>query len=170
MTQLPGRSWAFQPILDTPKAIEESLSFRLFLEPQAIEAPGFALEAKKAGLLRSQMQAALEMAEGRIGSGSFMRLDCEFHGLIAECSGNRFARGVLMAHHNLRRATQKDTSIPDFRLRQSLEEHLDILDALERQQYDIAADLMRLHLRRSRTRRPQAANRGIMPLMRGPGA
>jgi DNA-binding GntR family transcriptional regulator len=168
VTQLPGRSWAFQPILDTPRSIEESLQFRLILEPQAITAPGFQLDAQKAGLLRAQMQAHLQTRQGRIGSASFMRIDTEFHGFIAECSGNRFARGALLAHHRLRRATQKDLSIPDFRLRQSLEEHLDILDSLEQLQFDVAADLMTLHLRRSRIRRPEAANRGIVPLTRGP--
>ena len=58
-------------------------------------------------------------------------------------------------------------ALPEYRLRQSLEEHLDILDSLERMQLDLAADQMVLHLRRSQIRRPKAANRGIMPLGRG---
>ncbi|MCA0922331.1 GntR family transcriptional regulator [Pseudooceanicola nanhaiensis] len=168
VTQMPGRSWAFQPILDTPNAADESLQFRLQLEPQAILTPGFRLDAQKSGLLRGQMQDALQSAAGSIGNAGFLRLDVEFHMLVAEGSANRFVRGALMAHQRLRKATQKDFSIPDFRLRQSLEEHLDILDALEQMQFDVAADLMTLHLRRSRRRRPEAANRGIPPLMRGP--
>ncbi|PAU78821.1 GntR family transcriptional regulator [Halomonas salipaludis] len=167
VTQLPGRSWAFQPMFDTPKAVDESLAFRLATEPQAILAPGFIMDIKKAGLLKLRMQELLETQEGLITSTGFLRLDTEFHSFIAECSGNRFARGALMAHHRLRRATQKDISIPDFRLRQSLDEHLEILDSLERHQFELAADQMVLHLRRSRIRRPQAANRGIPPLMRG---
>ncbi|MEP3437149.1 MAG: GntR family transcriptional regulator [Hoeflea sp.] len=169
-TQLPGRSWAFQPMLDSPKAMDESLAFRLILEPQAILAPGFAVDSKKAGILRGRMEDFLSIREGRITAAGFTRLDTEFHCFIAECSANRFARGTLLAHHRLRRATQKDTSVPDFRLRQSLEEHLGILDSLEQNQFDIAADQMVLHLRRSRTRRPEAANRGIPPLIRRPRA
>ncbi|MEM5470956.1 GntR family transcriptional regulator [Hoeflea sp. AS60] len=169
-TQLPGRSWAFQPMLDSPKAMDESLAFRLILEPQAILAPGFAVDSKKAGILRGRMEDFLTIREGRITTAGFMRIDTEFHCFIAECSANRFARGTLLAHHRLRRATQKDTSVPDFRLRQSLEEHLGILDSLEQNQFDIAADQMVLHLRRSRTRRPEAANRGIPPLIRRPRA
>ncbi len=166
VAQLPGRAWAFQPMLDSPKAIEESLTMRLTLEPQAILAPGFVLDSKRAGLLRTQMEDMLRTSEGRITATGFHRIDTEFHGFIAECSGNRFLRGTLLAHQRLRRATQKDRSIPDFRLRQSLDEHLEILDSLERGQYELAADQMVLHLRRSRTRRPEAANRGIPPLMR----
>ena len=170
VTQLPGRSWAFQPMLDSTKALEESLAFRLILEPQAILAPGFALDGKKAAMIRGQMADLMNTKEGRITSGGFMRVDTEFHCLIAECSANRFARGTLLAHHKLRRATQKNASVPDFRLRQSLEEHLGILDSLEQNQFDIAADQMVLHLRRSRIRRPEAANRGIPPLIRRPRA
>lgn len=166
VTQLPGRAWAFQPMLDSPKAVDESLDFRLTLEPQAILAPGFVMDDKKAGLLRTRMQDYLRIQEGRITHSGFVRLDVEFHSFIAECSANRFARGALLAHHRLRRATQKDSALPDFRLRQSLEEHLEILDSLERNQFELAADQMVLHLRRSRIRRPEATNRGIPPLMR----
>ena len=49
MVQLPGRAWAFQPILDTPNALDESLAFRLSLEPQAIIAPGFQMDSQKTG-------------------------------------------------------------------------------------------------------------------------
>lgn len=167
VVQLPGRAWAFQPILDTPNAIEESLAFRLVVEPQAILAPQFAMDSQKAGLMRHQMQDFLGRGDGRMSSQGFLRLDCDFHSFIAECSGNRFARGSLLAHQRLRLTTQKDISIPDFRLRQSLEEHLSILDSLERMQLALAADQMVLHLRRSQIRRPQTANRGIAPLSRG---
>ena len=44
------------------------------------------------------------------------------------------------------------------------------LYALERKQFDLAADQMTVHLRRSSIRRPAAANRGISPLVRGAGA
>ena len=168
LTQLPGRAWAFQPMFDSPKAIDDSFAMRLTLEPQAITAPGFALDPKRAGLMRGQMDELLRSREGAITAAGFLRVDTDFHGLIAECCRNRFLRGTLLTHHRLRQATQKDTAIPDFRLRQALEEHLDILDSLERGQFDLAADQMTLHLRRSRNRRSEAATRGFAPMMRGP--
>ncbi|WP_422370528.1 GntR family transcriptional regulator [Hoeflea sp.] len=166
VAQLPGRAWAFQPLLDTPNALAESLSFRLAMEPQAILAPGFRMDNQKAGLLRQQMENFLTHSDGSMSAMAFMHIDCAFHSLIAESSGNRFLRGALLAHQRLRLTTQKDHSIPDFRLRQSLEEHLGILDSLERMQHQLAADQMVLHLRRSQIRKPQAANRGILPLAR----
>lgn len=164
VAQLPGRAWGFQPILDTPNAVADSLTFRLSLEPQAITAPGFAMDSQKAGMLREQSEDFLNRRDGGMSSATFLRLDCAFHTLIAESSGNRFVRGALLAHHRLRATTQKDHAIPDFRLRQSLEEHLDILDSLERTELQLAADQMVLHLRRSQIRRPQAANRGLAPV------
>ncbi len=170
VTQLPGRAWAFQPMIDSPKSIDESFDFRLTMEPQAIVAPGFSLDVKRAGLLRSQIDDFLHAEENRATTGGFRRIDNDFHSLIAQCSGNRFVRGSLVAHHRLRKASRMGTSMPNFRLRQAMVEHLEILDSLERNQFDLAADQMIVHLRRSRIRRPEAANRGIPPLQRGPRA
>lgn len=167
VTQLPGRSWAFQPMVDSPKAIDESLDFRLNTEPQAILTPGFHMDSNRAGLMRNQMIDFLNAGVGDFKAAGFQVIDFEFHSLIAESSGNRFLRGSLVAHHRLRRVTQKGTSIPSFRLGQAMQEHLDILDSLERNQLELAADQMTVHLRRSRIRRPEAANRGIPPLSRG---
>lgn len=159
----PGQSWSFRPLLDTPNAVTDSLQFRLILEPAAILAPGFTLDLIKARQVRLSLQTALS---GRIGNAAFHRLDTDFHSLIAVGSGNRFARDTLLAHHRLRRITQKDLSTPEFRLRQANEEHLTILDSLERRQFDVAADQMALHLRLSRNQRPDAANRGSPPMPR----
>lgn len=168
VTQLPGRAWAFQPMVDSPKAIDESFDFRLSTEPQAILSPGFRMDSSRAGLLRSQMTKFLDAGGEGLGTAAFLLIDFEFHSLIAESSGNRFLRGSLLAHHRLRKVTRKGTSIPGFRLGQAMQEHLDILDSLERNQFDLAADQMTVHLRRSRIRRPEAANRGIPPLSRSP--
>ena len=161
-----GQAWGFRPILDTPGAVADSLQFRLILEPAAILTPEYTLDQTKARHLRLQIQEMLEAADGRISAVAFHRQDTEFHSLIAHGSANRFARDTLLAHHRLRRITQKDIGTPDFRLRQALLEHLDILDSLERRQFDVATDQLTLHLRLSRNQRPDAANRGSPPMMR----
>lgn len=168
VTQLPGRAWAFQPLLDTPRAIAESYAFRLTLEPQAILAPGFTLDPPRAGVMRSRMRDFLGLPDGRLSAAAFSRLDVDFHVMIAEASANRFVQGALMAHHRLRNVGQREAAPPPFRLRQSMEEHLDILESLERNQLELAADQMVLHLRRSGIRRPETAGRGMVPLLAGP--
>ena len=170
VTQLPGRAWAFHPMIDSPRSAEESFEMRLQLEPLALRSLGFTLDSKRAGLLRNQMNEFLELEETRASGAGFRRLDIGFHELVAEGSGNRFVRSALMAHHRLRHASREGQTIPAFRMQQAMEEHLEILDALERKQFDLAADKMTVHLRRSSIRRPAAANRGISPLVRGAGA
>lgn len=164
--RVPGHGWAFRPLLDTPAAVGDSLQFRLILEPAAILTPGFDLDQAKARQLRLQMTEALAAPDGRLAGPSFYRQDTDFHTLVAQGSANRFARDTLLAHHRLRHVTQKDFSTPEFRLRQALQEHLEILDSLERRQFDVAADQMTLHLRLSRNQRPDAANRGSPPMAR----
>lgn len=168
VTQLPGRAWAFLPMVDSPKSIAESYDFRLSMEPQAILAREFKLDTKKVGVLRTQMEDYLNTDETRTTVSGFHRIDNEFHNLIAESSGNRFVRGALLSHHRLRKASRKGSSMSTFRLKQAMIEHVEILDSLERNQFELAADQMVVHLRRSRIRRPEAANRGIPPLMKGP--
>jgi DNA-binding GntR family transcriptional regulator len=164
-----GQSWRFRPMLDTPAALDDSLQFRLILEPQAILSPGFDLDPSRARQHRIDTAEALAAPEGGLSALAFHRVDTAFHGLIAHSSANRFVRDALIGHQRLRRITQKDIGTPEFRLRQSLQEHLDILDSLERRQVDVAADRMVLHLRLSRNQRPDAANRGSPPLSRHPG-
>ena len=159
--RIPGQSWSFRPILDTPNAVADSHQFRLILEPAAILAPGFSLDLIKARQIRLTLQKSLA---GRLGTVAFHKLDVDFHILVAQGSGNRFARDSLLAHHRLRLITQKDFGTPEFRLRQAQDEQLAILDSLERRQFDVAADQMALHLRLSRNQRPDAANRGSPPM------
>ncbi len=169
VSQQPGQSWVFQPILDSVRAVEESLEFRMVLEPRAILGPGFALDPIPAGSLRQTLQRHLEAGDLRMTQGSFLRLDTEFHSFIARGAGNRFVRATLLAHHRLRRNTQKAEAISGFRIHQAMAEHLDILDALMQGDLELAADLMAVHLRRSHRNRPDAANRGIPPLTLGAG-
>ena len=168
VSQLPGRAWAFLPMIDSPKALSESFDMRLQLEPLALSSPSFTLDSKRAGVLRLQTEEFLALDETRLTPSSFQRLDIDFHSLIAEGSGNRFVRSTLLGHIRLRDASRSTQTVPAFRMRQSLDEHIEILDSLERKQYQLAADQMTVHLRRAAIRRPEAANRGISPLTRGP--
>ncbi len=154
-------------MIDSPQAFSESFEMRLQLEPMALTSSGFALDSKRAGLLRTQTEEFLALDETRLTPTKYQRLDIDFHNLIAEGSGNRFVRSTLLGHIRLRDASRGGQTVPGFRMRQSLEEHIEILDSLERKQYDLAADQMTVHLRRSGIRRPEAANRGISPLVRG---
>ena len=85
--------------------------------------------------------------------------------MIARGFGQPFRRPMrLAAHLRLRRLPGTYRGVNVFRLKQSTREHLAILDQLESRQYEVAADLLRVHLRLSRSQRPQAASRGAPAL------
>jgi len=163
----PGQSWLFRAAHEGPEALAESYDYRLMLEPAALLAPGFRLDETQATTLRLGMEAQLASPESSFDIREFQRLDLEFHGMIARCSSNRFAGAALADHLKLRRLPGALHGVNVFRLKQSTREHLAVLDQLEAKQFEAAADLMRLHLRLSRSQRPQAASRGapVLPAM-----
>lgn len=160
----PGQSWLFRRAPDDPEAQGESYEFRLLLEPAAILTPGFRLDGARAALLRQGMETLAALPDAAFDTREFQRLDIEFHGMIADGSANRFVADALSDHLRLRRLPGTYAGVNVFRLKQSLREHLTILDHLESRQYEVAADLLRVHLRLSRSQRPQAASRGAPAL------
>ena len=164
LQRAPGQAWIFRALPDSPESVADSFAFRLLLEPAAILAPGFRLDGLKAAALREGMEDLAGLPDSSFDTRAFRRLDIEFHRLIAVGCANPFVADALNAHLRLRQLPGVGGNANVFRLRQATQEHLGILDNLESQQYEVAADLMRVHLRLSRSQRPQAANRGAPPL------
>lgn len=163
----PGQSWLFRASHEGPEALAESYEYRLMLEPAALLAPGFRLDEAQATALRLGTEALLAAPESAFDVSEFKRLDLEFHGMVARGASNRFVGEALADHLKLRRLPGALHGVNVFRLKQSMREHLAVLDQLEGGQFEAAADLMRLHLRLSRGQRPQAASRGAPVLPAG---
>lgn len=157
----PGQSWLFRPSLNSLAALEESLRFRLILEPEALLNPHFNADPQRLALLRSAMQTLLSSPVEYFDIQQFRELDISFHELIGQSCGNRFIGDALLQHQSLRRLPNLLPSVSVHRLQEALREHLQIIAHIERGQLEIAADLLRLHLRLSAAQRPQTANRGI---------
>ncbi|MES3708689.1 GntR family transcriptional regulator [Pseudomonas putida] len=156
-----GQSWLFRPLLDNLAALEESLHFRMTLEPEALLADGFNIDRQRLALLRDSTEALLARPIEGFDIAQFREVDIGFHEMIATCCGNRFIGDTLHQHQRLRRLPNLLPTVSVHRLQEALREHLKIIDHIERGQFQIAADLLRLHLRLSVATRPQTANRGI---------
>jgi DNA-binding GntR family transcriptional regulator len=164
LTRAPGQAWVFSPLPDAPESQADSFDFRLLMEPAAILTPGFRLDQDKAVGLRHRMMDFLVRPDEALELREFQKIDTDFHGLIARGAANRFVADALLTHLRLRELPGATVRANVVRLRQAIQEHLGILDHLESGRFDVAADLMRVHLRLSRSLRPQAANRGAPPL------
>jgi Transcriptional regulators len=157
----PGQSWLFRPSLNSIAALEESLKFRLILEPEALLSPHFNADPQRLALLRSAMQTLLSSPVEHFDIQQFRELDISLHELIGQSCGNRFIGDALLQHQSLRRLPNLLPTVSVHRLQEALREHLQVIAHIERGQLEIAADLLRLHLRLSAAQRPQTANRGI---------
>jgi len=165
VSRAPGQSWVFTPLPDSPESHSASIDFRLLLEPAALTMPGFELDHDRAAALRREMVAFLAEPDDRLDGARFNRLDIEFHMLIARGAANRYLSEAIAAHHRLRELPGATARVNVVRLRQAMQEHLQIVDHLQSGQFAVAADLLRVHLRLSRSQRPRAANRGSPPLL-----
>lgn len=160
-----GQQWIFKPAGLTPESQNQSFEFRMILEPAALLAPGFHADPVALSSLRESMERLAAADAAAFDLALFDRTDRDFHALVARSCGNAFIEEALTAHHR-RRRTGMGSGMGGgganvFRLMQSNREHLRILVEIERGDLDLAADLMRVHLRLSKVERPKVVGRGV---------
>jgi DNA-binding GntR family transcriptional regulator len=162
----PGQQWLLKPMVVGVEGLVHSDEFRLQFEPVALLSPGFRADPQALSTLRQGLDALVHMEESAFDVTLFERMELEFHRLIARSCGNPFIADALLNHQARRmHATQPATSI--YRMQQSANELLQVLSQLERQQLELAADLLRVHLRQSSAQRPRMLGRGVPAMLRG---
>lgn len=140
----------FLPMIDSPKAFEESYDFRLAIEPAGILNPLF--RADLPILEECRKQQAFISGEGYKFMTQFelFEASARFHKTIAICSRNRFAAQTVRRLNQLRRLIEyRHAKIRPAR-KQHAENHLEIIDAIHAGNFIGAASLMREHLGKSR--------------------
>ena len=142
-----GHGWAFTG--DSARILNESYAFRRALEPQILLQPGFRLDRGWAEKARSQHQT-LRKKPWRAGDGvSFHAVNAEFHEELARCSGNRTMLKAVQNQNRLRQFLIGDWDYPMEQVHSAIDDHLEILAALEAGYADKAAALMLHHLTQS---------------------
>lgn len=141
-----GQRWEFAEGLDADSE-RESYRFRMVLECAALAEPGFHVDPERLALCRHHQQMLITHATKRSWL-DFFEANAEFHELLASASGNRFILKAVQEQNRLRRISDlSDYPLVNVeRLRESCQEHLAILDAIEAGRLKEAALLMRAHL------------------------
>jgi DNA-binding GntR family transcriptional regulator len=143
----PGNGWAFAA--DPSRILNESYAFRRALEPQLLLQPGFRLDRIWAEKARSQHQK-LRKKPWRTGDGAaFHAVNADFHEQLARCSGNRTMLRAIQRQNQLRRFLIGQWDYPMEQVCSAIDDHLEILAALEAGYADKAAALMLHHLTQS---------------------
>lgn len=141
----PGYGWRFLTVWNDDIR-RESYRFRIILEPAAILEPGFALSDDWVNEMRAQHEASLADSWVDASSVAFFEMNAAFHEGIAKASGNRFALEAMRRQNKLRRLANYNWQHGFDFVTANYREHMAILDYLLRNDFEMAALLMRRHL------------------------
>ncbi|WP_204985754.1 GntR family transcriptional regulator [Microvirga pakistanensis] len=142
----PGYGWSFSPMLTTPESLEQTYRVRLALEPAALLEPTYRLDRDIAARCR---EAELRLLGGAIETDSADALHergVRFHEAIIGASGNPFFLEAVRRINRVRRLLSYRSMVDRKRYRKQCEEHLQILDLLERERNEDASQALRRHL------------------------
>lgn len=142
----PGYGWSFSPMLTTPESLEQTYRVRLALEPAALLEPRYHLDPETAARCR---EAELRLLGGAIETDSADALHergVRFHEAIIGASGNPFFLEAVRRINRVRRLLSYRSMVDRKRYRQQCEEHLQILELLERGRNADASQALRRHL------------------------
>jgi len=159
-----GQRWLFKPMVVGSEATAQSFEFRILMEPAALLTPGFKVDPLALAGIRLSLENLAHADEKKFDAAVAERVDFEFHLLIARSCGNPFFQDTLLNHHQRRRNVSSGGGTNIYKLRQSVRELLNIVEQIERQQFELAADLLRAHLRLLSFGRPRVVGRSIPPM------
>ncbi len=144
-----GHGWTF--IGESGRALQESYAFRRALEPALLLLPGFRLDRDWARNSRAAHLALRHKAWEPDDGRAFHALNADFHEQLARCCGNRYMRQAVEKQIALRRFLSRRWNYPVEQIHGAIDEHLEILAALEQGYADKASALMLHHLTKSAT-------------------
>lgn len=143
----PGYGWEFSSMMTTPDSLLQSYRLRLALEPAALLEPTYRID--KAVLARCRA-AERHLLDGGIDSDSADQLHergVRFHESLVEASGNPFFIDTIKRVNRVRRLLSYRSMQDRSRYGQHCEQHLEILDLLERERNEEASQALARHLR-----------------------
>jgi DNA-binding GntR family transcriptional regulator len=142
----PGYGWSFSSMLTTADSLLQSYRLRLALEPAALLEPGYRLAPEVIERCRA---AEVHLLQGGIETDSADALHergVRFHESLVEGSGNPFFIDTIRRVNRVRRLLSYRSMQERSRYREHCEQHLHLLDLLERERNEEASEAMRVHL------------------------
>ncbi|WP_211468169.1 GntR family transcriptional regulator [Collimonas silvisoli] len=141
-----GQGWSFPPAIGTPELMAESYQFRIMVECGGLLESSFRIDAVQLQSSRLAHEKLLEQAPEEYSATAFFALNAAFHEMLARFSNNRFVQQAVQQQNQLRRLGEHVAFHRAPRQIDSCNEHLQIIRALESNNREWAAALMRHHL------------------------
>jgi DNA-binding GntR family transcriptional regulator len=142
-----GHGWQFTHSLLNEQARQESYRFRVAVECAALMEPTFQVDHAALQRMRAAHETLVGLAAEHIPPLSFFTLNDDFHETVARFSGNRFFLQAVQQQNQLRKLEKPVVFFAmGPRFAASLLEHMQIIEALEKNEREWAAAIMKRHL------------------------
>ena len=141
-----GYGWAFTEMLTTSAALAETFRLRFVLEPASLLEPGYRLDPVLAAECRKHEMAMLDGELATLPVDTLFDRRARFHETIVAGSNNRYFVDTIKRVNRIRRLLSYEGMTERDRYRRQSLEHLAILDLIENDRRDDAADALRRHL------------------------
>ena len=142
----PGYGWEFSSMLTTADSLLQSYRLRLALEPAALLEPGYQLSPAAIARCRAAEQHLLAGGIATDTADQLHERGVRFHETLVEGSGNAFFIDTIRRVNRVRRLLSYRSMQERSRYKEHCEQHLHLLELLERGRNQEAAQAMHAHL------------------------
>lgn len=153
----PGNGWSFALPINSGRARIDSYAFRSIVEPAGLIEPTFELDRAWLARNRERHLAFRKRRWRDTMAVELFEISADFHEGLARCSGNRYILDAVERQNQLRSFLNVDCANGFERVADSIDEHVEIMDALAAGRNRRAHDLMKLHLDSARDVEPTVA-------------
>jgi len=161
----PGLGWNF--VHFGSDTIEQGYRLRIMLEPAVLSEPDYSADEDLLRSLRTDHAATLANLSPHTAWSELFNLDARFHTALVAGSGNALAVEVVQKQNRLRRLCEYLGYERLDRVRESLSEHMAILDSLLQGDREWAAAQLKKHLKRSLAQSLRHFDRDLEAFRRG---
>jgi DNA-binding GntR family transcriptional regulator len=149
-----GNGWSFAQLINSADSRADSYAFRSIIEPAGLIEPSFALDTDWLERSRDRHIAFRKLRWRDTMAVELYEINSDFHEGLARCSGNRYLLDAVQRQNRLRSFLNIQWVNGSERVEASIDEHLEIMDALAEGKNLRAHALMKLHLDSARDVEP----------------
>jgi DNA-binding GntR family transcriptional regulator len=155
--RLPGRGWAFIPLLTSDQTYEQICRYRIVIEPAAMLEPTFVLNRPALEACRKEQVALFDSGGKGLSPVEIFESGSRFHQTVLDCSSNPFFINGLAQANRVRRLMEYRKTLYSPHWLQRCREHARIAELLLDGANAEASALMRQHLEEG------AREKGLLP-------
>ncbi len=141
-----GNGWVFTDIIDTAQSHQDAYVFRMAIEPAALLAPHFQADPAVLQALRAEQTALRDGRLGQLTSEDLFEIGSRFHETLVGFSGNGFFVDALKRVNMRRRLVEYQAMARPADFTEQCQEHLQLIELIERGEQRQAATLLHRHL------------------------